>query len=96
MAAYVIADIAVTDPAGYEEYRKLAGASLAAFGGKFVVRGGSTAVLEGNWQPERLVVLEFPSVEDAKAWWRSDSYRVARDVRSRAAITHMIVAEGVA
>ena len=96
MAAYVIADIAVTDPARYEEYRKLAGASLAAFGGKFVVRGGSTAVLEGNWQPERLVVLEFPSVADAKAWWCSGSYRVARDVRSRAAITHMIVAEGVA
>jgi len=96
MAAYVIADITVTDPGGYEEYRKLAGASIAAFGGRFLVRGGVTEILEGGWRPGRLVVLEFASVADAKAWWNSEQYRAARAIRSRTALTHMIVADGIA
>ena len=58
MAAYVIVDIEVTDPAGYEEYRKLAGPAVAAFEGRFLVRGGATATLEGDWHPARIVVLE--------------------------------------
>lgn len=95
MAAYIIADITVTDPAGYEAYRKLAGPSVAAFGGRFLVRGGVTETLEGEWAPERLVVLAFPSAADAKAWWNSEAYRAARAIRSRTAVTHMIVAEGV-
>ena len=66
MAAYVIVEIEVSDPVGYEEYRKLAGAAVAVQGGKFLVRGGKIEALEGDWRPERLVVLEFPSVERAK------------------------------
>lgn len=96
MAAYVIADIDVKAPAGYAEYRKLAGPSVARCGGKFLVRGGFTETLEGGWTPKRLVVLEFPSVEAARTWWASDAYRVAREIRSRTAVTNMIVAEGVA
>ncbi|MGQ0749264.1 MAG: DUF1330 domain-containing protein [Betaproteobacteria bacterium] len=96
MAAYVIVDIEVTDPAGYEEYRKLVAAPVAAFGGRFLVRGGATATLEGDWHPARIVLLEFPSVERAHAWWSSDAYREARGIRQRIAITDMIVAEGVA
>jgi uncharacterized protein (DUF1330 family) len=96
MAGYVIVDIEVTDAAGYAEYRKLAAPAVAAHGGKFLVRGGSTTMLEGSWQPKRLVVLEFPSVDDAKAWWASEAYRVARDIRLRTARTNMIVVEGIA
>jgi uncharacterized protein (DUF1330 family) len=96
MAAYVIVDIEVTDPAGYEEYRKLAGPAVAAFDGRFLVRGGATATLEGDWHPARIVLLEFPSLARARAWWSSDAYREARAIRQRTAITDMIVAEGVA
>lgn len=95
MAAYIIAEIEVTDPAGYDEYRKLAGAAIAAYGGKFLVRGGNIETLEGEWHPKRIVVLEFPSAERAKAWWASEEYAAARVIRQRAAVTDMIVAEGV-
>jgi uncharacterized protein (DUF1330 family) len=96
MTAYVIVDIEVTDPAGYEAYRKLAGPAVTAFEGRFLVRGGVTATLEGDWHPARIVVLEFPSVERARAWWASEAYREARSIRQRTAVTDMIVAEGVA
>lgn len=95
MAAYVIVEMEVTDPVGIEEYRTLAAASVAAYGGRFIVRGGQTEMLEGDWRPKRLVVLEFPSVERAKEWWASKEYGAARAIRERAAKTRMIVAEGV-
>jgi uncharacterized protein (DUF1330 family) len=96
MTAYVIVDIEVTDPAGYEEYRKLAAPAVVAYGGRFLVRGGITTTLEGDWRPKRLVVLEFPSVQRAQAWWTSDAYRAARAIRERTAATNLIVAEGIA
>jgi uncharacterized protein (DUF1330 family) len=96
MTAYVIVDIEVTDPAGYEEYRKLAAPAVEAYGGRFLVRGGTTTTLEGDWRPKRLVVLEFPSVQRAQAWWTSDTYRAARAIRERTAATNLIVAEGIA
>ena len=96
MAAYVMVDIEVTDPAGYEEYRKLAAPAVAAFEGKFLVRGGATTTLEGSWRPKRVVLLEFPSVQRAQAWWASEEYRAARALRQRTAITNMVVAEGIA
>ncbi len=95
MAAYVIAEIDVTDPAGYEEYRRLGPPTIAAYGGKFVVRGGKVEVLEGDWMPKRLVMLEFESVERAKEWWSSKEYSKAKQVRHKTAITNMIVVEGV-
>jgi uncharacterized protein (DUF1330 family) len=94
LAAYVIAQIDVTDPAGYEEYRKLAGATVAAYGGRFLVRGGRTETLEGSWQPKRVVVLEFSNVEQARAWWSSPEYSPARAIRRRTAATEMIVVDG--
>ena len=96
MAAYVIVDIQVSDPLGYEAYRKLAGPAVAQYGGKFLVRGGATSTLEGDWHPQRIVVLEFPDSARARAWWASDEYRAAREVRQRTARTDMIVADGVA
>ncbi len=95
MAAYVVVEIDVTDPVGYEEYRKLAPPTVSAYGGKFVVRGGQVEVLEGSWVPGRLVVLEFESVERAKEWWASKEYSAAKQVRQRTAVTNMIVVDGV-
>ena len=94
MAAYVIVEIDITDPVGYEEYRKLGPPAIVAYDGKFLARGGKVEVLEGNWVPRRLVVLEFESVERAKEWWASKEYSAAKQVRQRTAITNMIVVEG--
>ncbi len=95
MAAFVIVEVSVHDHKEYEEYKKLTPATLAAFDGKFVVRGGQTETLEGDWKPDRIVVLEFPTVERAKEWWNSEIYTQAKVIRQRTAITKMIVVEGV-
>ena len=95
MAAYLIAEIEVHDTSGYEEYRSLAGATLSAFGGRFLVRGGNTEAIEGDWSPRRMVIIEFPSAERARAWWSSPEYRAARAIRQRTAATRMVLADGV-
>jgi len=95
MAAYVIVEISITDHSEYEQYKKLTPAAIAAYDGKFVVRGGRTESLEGNWEPERVVLLEFPSVERAKEWWSSQEYSKAKEIRQRTAKTKMLVVEGV-
>ena len=95
MSAYVVAEIEVDNPEGYEEYKKLAPTPIAAFGGKYIARGGRAENLEGDWQPNRLVILEFESVEKAKQWLDSEEYREARSLRHKYATTNMIVVEGV-
>ena len=95
MPAYVIVDISVTDPAIYAEYMKVAPATIANFGGKYVVRGGKAERLEGEWAPRRVVVLEFPSYDRAKAWWASPEYAEARELRERSATANMIVVESL-
>jgi uncharacterized protein (DUF1330 family) len=94
MSGYVIADVEVTDPVQYEEYRRMVPASVAAYGGRFVVRGGAFEVLEGDWQPKRLVVLEFPSVEQARAWYDSEEYRAAKALRLRTANSSVVIVAG--
>lgn len=94
MNAYIIADVTINDPVRYEDYKKLTPGSLAPFGGKFIVRGGATEVLEGDWAPGRLVVIEFPSREKAKAWWSSDGYAPAKALRQATAYTKMLLVEG--
>lgn len=94
MKAYVIIDVSITDPARYEDYKKLTPGSLLPYEGKFVVRGGRAETLEGTWQPGRIVVLEFPSFERAKAWWSSEGYAPAKALRQSASVTKMIVVEG--
>jgi len=69
--------------------------TLAAYGGRFVVRGGATETLEGDWSPQRLVIVEFPSVEQAKAWWASSEYAEAKALRQATARTQMLVVAGV-
>jgi uncharacterized protein (DUF1330 family) len=95
VSAYIIVEIDVHDAAGYEEYKKLAGPTVEAKGGKYIVRGGKTEVLEGEWQPKRIVVLEFPTMEKAKGWLNCEEYREPRKVRHRTARTNMILVEGV-
>jgi uncharacterized protein (DUF1330 family) len=96
MAAYVIVDIQVTDPVTFEEYKKHGPAAVAAYGGRYLARGGRVETLEGEWAPGRLVVLEFPSVERAKAWLESPEYREARRLRHASARSEMVVVEGAA
>ncbi len=91
MPAYVIADIDVHDPEGYEEYKRLSKGSADRHGGRFVARGGSTEVLEGDWEPKRLVVLEFADLDAVRRWYDSPEYREARAIRERTASTQMIV-----
>jgi uncharacterized protein (DUF1330 family) len=94
MPAYIIVEVKVNDPVQYEDYKKLTPASLIAYQGKFIVRGGKTETLEGVWDPGRLVVLEFPTVELAKSWWASEGYAPAKALRQRTADTKMILVEG--
>jgi uncharacterized protein (DUF1330 family) len=95
MPAYVIVEVSIHDTKEYEEYKKLTPATIDAYDGRFVVRGGKTETLEGDWQPERIAVLEFPTVARAKEWWGSTSYTKAKIIRQRSAETQMIVVEGV-
>jgi uncharacterized protein (DUF1330 family) len=95
MSALVIVDIEVLDPGPYEEYKRLASASIAAHGGRYLVRGGRSEVLDGDWTPRRLVVLEFDSMEKARAWRASPEYAQAKKVRENCARSRMIVVEGI-
>ena len=95
MPAFVIANITIVDPLRYEDYRRMVPATLVPFGGRFVVFGGQTEVLEGDWRPSRLVLLEFPSIERARAWWNSPEYAEARALRQATSTGTLIILEGV-
>jgi len=95
MSAYLIVNIQVTDPVRYAEYISIAPESIAKFGGKYLARGGRTRKLEGDYDPKRLVILEFESMERAQAWWDSEEYAGPKALRQSAAVTDMILAEGV-
>ena len=95
MAAYVIANINIEDPLRYEDYKRMVPGTLAAFGGRFIVRGGDVEVLEGNWRPGRLVIIEFPSVERARAWWNSQGYAEARALRQATSTGTLLILEGL-
>lgn len=95
MTAYIIVDIEVTDPAGYADYKELAPAAVSLYGGKYIARGGKNETLEGDWHTNRLVILEFPSSEQAKAWLNSPEYAPARALRHKYARSKMIVVEGI-
>jgi len=95
MKAYIIIDVTTQDTERMGAYKKLVPATLVPFDGKFIVRGGTTEVLEGDWNPNRIVIIEFPSKEKAKAWWSSVDYAPAKAIRQSAAETKMIMIEGV-
>lgn len=95
MPAYIIVEIHVTHPVGYEEYKQKAGATVEKYGGKYLVRGGATETLEGDWQPKRIVILEFATMERARDWLNSEEYREPRKMRHRTATTKMILVQGI-
>lgn len=91
MPAYVIANIDVHDPEGYAAYKALSGPAAERYGGRFVARGGASEILEGDWEPRRIVVLEFADADAARRWHDSPEYREARAIRERTASTQMIL-----
>jgi uncharacterized protein (DUF1330 family) len=93
--AYVLVHIDVKDPGPYEDYKKMASHSIDKYGGRYIVRGPTPEVLEGSWTPKRLVLLEFPSVEQARAWWSSPEYADARATRQSCATADMVLLEGI-
>ena len=95
MSAYVIADVEVLDSAEYETYRQQVPATIAAFGGRYLVRGGALTVLEGTWSPKRCVVLEFPSMTQIKAWYDSPAYVPLRAIRERSTKSNLVMVEGL-
>ena len=95
MPAYVIADVEVTDPELFAEYRELVESTVNAYGGRYIARGGETALLEGDRAPNRTVIIEFPSMERAKAWHGSDEYAHPKDMRIRSTNSHVIIVEGL-
>jgi uncharacterized protein (DUF1330 family) len=95
MKAYIVVDVNVTNPTLYEDYKKLTPASLVPFDGKFIVRGGVAETLEGEWQPGRFVIIEFPSKQKAKEWWDSPLYAPAKALRQATSQTNMILVEGI-
>lgn len=95
MSAYVAVQVDVTDPARYEDYKKMVPESLAKFDGRFIVRGGQTETLEGTWAPKRFVIVEFPDMERARAWWASEEYAEAKALRQATSSTEMILVQGL-
>lgn len=95
MSAYVIVDVHISDPLGYAHYKDLAPGPIALYGGKYLARGGKVEVLEGEWPVDRLVILEFPTMEQAKTWLHSPEYAPARALRHQYANSKMVVLEGL-
>jgi uncharacterized protein (DUF1330 family) len=94
VAAYLFNNIEVIDPVGYEEYKKAAPATIAAYGGRYLVRAGATEVLEGDCVPARVVILEFPSVSQLKSWYESPEYRPLRAIRHRTSRSTVFLLQG--
>ena len=94
MPAYIVGDVTVTDPDRYRDYSARTESTLAPFGGRFIVRGGPSEVLEGAWEPARLVVIEFPSAQAARDWYASDAYGAILPIRHDASTGSLVLVEG--
>lgn len=95
MAAYIIVQIAVTDPVRYEDYRRAAPGAIRQYGGRYIVRGGKVEIMEGSHDGRRIVVLEFPTLDDARRFWHSPEYAEARKFREGAATMDAWLVPGV-
>jgi uncharacterized protein (DUF1330 family) len=96
MPAYIAVDIVIDDPKTYERYKHLAPPSIAKYGGRYLMRGGTATTLEGTWSPSRFVILEFPTAEIAQQWWSSPEYAEAKALRQSCAQTQMVLLDGPA
>lgn len=95
MPAYVIVETDIHDPERYAQYQAASPGAVEAGGGRFVARGGELAVLEGDWKPSRVVILEFPDLDAAKRWYASEVYQEAKELRAGAASLRMVAVEGI-
>ncbi|GAC1327362.1 MAG: DUF1330 domain-containing protein [Mycobacteriales bacterium] len=95
MAAYVVCDIEVTDPEGYQGYRALSGPAVEKYGGRYLVRGGEVDILEGEWRPSRFVIIEFDDTAAAQAWYDGPEYAAAREIRQAASKASFILVPGI-
>jgi uncharacterized protein (DUF1330 family) len=95
MAAYIVLDITVHDPEIYEEYKKHSGATVEKYNGTFIVRGGTVEGLEGEWNPQRVVIIAFETAEQAKKWWDSEEYRAPKAIRNKASVSRSLLVQGV-
>ena len=95
MPAYVVVNITIHDPERYQRYIQIAPPSIGVYGGCYVTRGGATDVKEGDWTPDRLVILQFPDVAKAQAWWASPEYAEAKALRQSCATTQLVITEGL-
>ncbi|HMF29224.1 MAG TPA: DUF1330 domain-containing protein [Candidatus Cybelea sp.] len=94
MSAYVIVNVDTKNPKEYERYKEMAEETVAQYGGRYLARGGQMKVLEGSWEPTRIVILEFPSYEKAHEWWHSAEYAPAKELRQRLSTTDLLIVEG--
>ena len=94
MAGYIVADIEITDPEEYQRYARQTPATVEKYGGRFIVRGGQPETLEGDRNPKRIVIIEFPSVEQARAWYDSPEYSAIKGIRQGAANSHIMLLHG--
>ncbi len=94
MSVYFIVDVDVTDPAGYEEYRKQVAPTIEQYGGKFVVRGGNPVNVEGDWQPTRIVIIEFADAESFQHWYDSEEYTPLKQIRFQASTARAVLVQG--
>ncbi len=95
MPAYVISDVSINDPEAMERYRTPAAASIAQYGGRYLARGGPIERLEGEWTPQTIIIVEFPSIEQARTWYRSPEYADALAFRNQALKRDLILVDGV-
>ena len=95
MPAYLISDVSIRDNQAFQVYRTRAAASIAKYGGRYLVRGGAIEPLEGNWSPTTIIVVEFPDIERARAWYRSPEYAAALEVRDEALSRNLILVDGI-
>ncbi|MCW2966453.1 MAG: hypothetical protein JWM71_225 [Solirubrobacteraceae bacterium] len=95
MPAYIIGDVNVTDPDRYKDYTAHTVETLEPFGGRFIVRGGAHEAIEGDWRPARIVVIEFPDAQAARAWHASEAYQEILPIRHEASTGSMVLVEGV-
>jgi uncharacterized protein (DUF1330 family) len=94
MPAYVIVNVDTKRPEEYEHYKEMAQKTVAQYGGRYLVRGGPMSVLEGTWNPTRIVILEFPTYEIAQQWWHSAEYAPAKELRQRLSTTDLLIVDG--
>ena len=95
MSAYAILDLKIFDKEKLKEYKNVAPEIIKKFGGKIIIRGGKSNTVEGNWKPERIVMIEFPNYETANDWWNSNQYKVTIELRKKGANTNVLIIDGV-